>query len=324
MIRLGNCNVSLDRKEKGSDMDFISHAHSDHMSAAKSSRAVLASDETAELIDAAYGIEVSRHEGIGFELLDSGHMLGAKQLYIRDMGWGTSMVYSGDFQMQSSYACPRIRTRHADIAIVDSTYPYPEVVFEPHEAVREDIERRVDWALSRGIVLFTAFRTGKAQELIAIMNGIGIVPIVSRHISEANRVYREHGVMLDYASAYEGDTTDFERLARHNFVGIADTRDMRRLAARLASIHGRKVTTAIASGLTKEFRFDYDMQFPLSSHADFRQTVQYIERVNPEMVMTYGKEKELMALNLAGFGIEAKPFTDIENANLLNIVALNR
>ena len=322
MIRLEDCSVSLDRRERGADIDFISHAHSDHISAARKSRGVLSSDETAELIGAAYGIEVARHGGKGFELLDSGHMLGAKQLYIRDIGGGTSTVYSGDFQMQGSYACPPIAVRHADIAIVDSTYPYPEVAFEDHGAVAEDIVRMVDAALNRGIVLFTAFRTGKAQELIAIMNGSGIVPVVSRRISEANMVYRKHGVMLDYASAYEDDTADFERLVSHNFVGIVDTRNVHQLAARLADVHARKVSTAIASGLTKEFRFNYDMQFPLSSHADFRQAVQYIERVNPEMVMTYGKERELMARNLTSCGIEAKSFTDIENANLVNYLRL--
>ncbi len=324
MIRLHNASISLDRRERGSDIDFISHAHSDHIAAAKSSRNALASDATSELIEAAYKIKLSRTNHANFELLDSGHMLGAKQLYINDIGNGSSLVYTGDFQMRHGYACPKIKSKHADIAIVDSTYPYPDVLFEEHEVVREDMERKLGRALDKGIVLFTAFRMGKAQELIAIMNGMGIKPIVSRRVGEINKVYMKNGIMLDYASAYDDDASDFESLILHNFVGIVEARGINALALRLSGVHGKHVYTAIASGLAKEFKFDTDIQFPLSSHADFRQTVRYIDRVRPELVLTYGKDKNIMAQNLSAFGISAVPFTDEQGASLLNIAALNR
>ena len=91
MIHVNGLKISLDKREQGSDFDFISHAHSDHVSAAKSSKNAIASSETKDLINAAYGIDITLHGGNGFELLDSGHMLGSKQLYINDMGDGRSL-----------------------------------------------------------------------------------------------------------------------------------------------------------------------------------------------------------------------------------------
>jgi putative mRNA 3-end processing factor len=321
MIRLKGCNMSLDRKEQGSDVDFISHAHSDHVAAARRSRCVLSSAETRDLINTAYRMRISWERSEAFELLDSGHMLGAKQLYIGDIGDGRSLVYSGDFQMQRAYACPPIRTRHADIAIVDSTYPHREVEFEDHEAVKEDMQAWVSKALGSGIVLFTAFRMGKAQELIGILNEAGIRPVVSKRIGEINGIYRESGIALDCASAYDGDA---DAAMRHNFVGISEARDVGALAARLEVVHGRKVHTAIATGLIKEFGFSAEGQFPLSSHADFQQTVEYLDRVRPETVLTYGRDRELMARNLTSAGIGAEPFHDIGSVDVLNIPVLNK
>lgn len=320
MINLDGCRISLDRREHGSDIDFISHAHSDHVAAAKSSKEVLSSRETEELLHTAYGIRVNPHMGNGFELLDSGHMLGSKQLYIKDIGDGRSLSYSGDYQMRKSMACNPIRTKHADIAVVDSTYPNRYVTFEDRDAVKERIQEWVLKSLGLGIVLFTAFRMGKAQDIISMFNEVGIKPIVSRKINEINKVYMRNGIPLDYASVYEND--DHESIMSHNFVGIVETRNINTLANKMSSVHGRHVYTAVATGLAKEFNFSYDMQFPLSSHADFQQAVEYIERVNADTVLTYGSRKSLMAQSLSEFGIEAEPFYDI-NANSLNKLIIN-
>ena len=51
MLSLNGINISLDRRESGSDIDFISHAHSDHASAAKASGHILASSQTIQLIE---------------------------------------------------------------------------------------------------------------------------------------------------------------------------------------------------------------------------------------------------------------------------------
>ncbi len=102
-------SISLDRNEKNSSLAFISHAHSDHIAAAKSKMRpkIISSLETCSLMDTAYGINPELYEGSndGISMLDAGHMLGSKQLCI-DAGNGRT-VYTGDYQMQRSMVPPR-------------------------------------------------------------------------------------------------------------------------------------------------------------------------------------------------------------------------
>ncbi len=309
-------SISLDRREQGSNIDFISHAHSDHVSAAKSSSSVLASKETHELMDSAYNISAKPFMAEDLELLDSGHMLGSKQLYIKDSDDGTTIVYSGDFQVQGNSASNKIDVREADIAIIDSTYPYPEIRFNDNDTTKELIQKWVSNMLDRGIVLFSAYKMGKAQELIRIFNEIGIKPVVSKKISAINKVYSRNGIALDYVSIYD-DKEEHAEFLKHKFVGITETRDISTLSRRLSAIHCRDVYTAVATGFSKIFKFNTNAQFALSSHADFYQATRYIDAVSPKHVFTYGPNSAVMAGNLAQFGYRAEPFNNAAINNTL-------
>lgn len=315
-IQFNGYSISLDKKETGANIDFISHAHSDHVSAAKHSANVLASKETNELLDSAYDIKVNSINNHEFELIDSGHMLGSKQLYINDYENGKRIVYSGDFQMQESFAAKRIELKEADIAIVDSTYPYPNVMFNDNNITKELIQKWTSSMLDKGIVLFFAYRMGKTQELIRIFNEINIKPVVGRRISRINRVYMQNQIELEYSSFYENENEHAETL-KHNFVGITDAQHIEDLAKSLSAIHNKKVYTAVATGFSKIFKFNTDAQFGLSSHADFYQTLRYVERVSPKNVLTYGPNKEILAKNLSDFGYKAQPFNNDAMKNIL-------
>lgn len=314
MLCLNGLNISLDRREHGSDIDFISHAHSDHTSAAKASKHVLTSDQTIQLIEQVYSANVENvHESTGIELLESGHMLGSRQLCIEDNELGARFVYTGDFQMQKSKAAKPIEIKDSDYLIMDSTYPDPAMVFEEKGEIEAEMQ---DWAarmLEKGIVLFSVYAMGKAQELIVLLNETGMKPIVSKKISGINKVYEKNGVALEYASAYDGQS-DFDEMVRGDFVGITECRNINGLASALAKVHNRMVFTAVATGFAKIFRFGTDMQFPLSDHADFRQGVEYIDAAGAKMVFTYGHGSEEFAANLRKKGYRSWPFSDYGRA----------
>jgi len=307
-ISFNEYNISLDRREQGSNLDFISHAHTDHITAAKKSQKVLSSVETAELIESAYGISVNRFEPNekGIKLLDSGHMFGSKQLYIEDYENGKSIIYTGDFQMQESDISKPIEIKQADIAIIDSTYSNPKVRFPNRQEIIENIILWVTNKISNGIILFSAYRMGKAQELIKIMNKAGIKPVVTKKISEVNKVYEKNGISLAYSSAYNSDL-ESDGINDHNFVGITEDRNVRMLAEKLGGVYKRRVYTAVATGFAEIFRFNTDVQFPLSDHADFYQILEYISKVQPKKIYTYGKSKEFLAKSLAESGYDALP-----------------
>lgn len=306
MLCINNMNIALDRRESGSDLDFISHAHSDHTSAVKSSQYILASSETMQLLgqeNKAYST-LKVGDNAQFSLLDSGHMLGAKQLCIDNATSGERTVYTGDFKMQESRATKRIEVVSADTVIVDSTYPEPWMRFDDRSEVESCLQDWTKKKLNYGIVLFSAYAMGKSQEIVALLNEIGITPLVSKKVSAASRVYRNCGVNIKYASAYE-ENSDYESIAKDNFVGVTDTRDMKELSGTLSSIHRKQVFTAVATGFAKRFKFDTDAQFALSDHADFKQCTEYIDATAAKKVLTYGSSAEALANNLRNAGYNA-------------------
>ncbi len=308
MLQVNGLNVSLDRKEKDADVDFISHAHSDHISSAKSSKSVLASEETVMLLEAINGITVQRaHLPVGVKLVDAGHILGSKQLTVEDGDKGVKTVYTGDFQLQRSKACNPLQAEDADVLIVDSTYCSPDIRFEERGDVEAAMQAWTESKLQRGIVLFGVYALGKAQEVIAILNERNILPIVSKRISAINKVYEKSGVKLDYTSAYEGNS-EYESLLRGNFAVVVENSMMRTMAAAMGELYNKKVHTAVATGWAAAGQFSTDVQFTLSDHADFSQCTDYINMTGAKKVVTYGSNRLELAHNLVNAGYDAMPF----------------
>lgn len=309
MISSNNLRISLDKKESGSDIDFISHAHADHLAAAKSSKTVLASMQTIQLIEQAQNITITqgRNDYEGFRLIEAGHMLGSRQLCIENESSGKRIIYTGDFQTVRSKTSRPIEVLDADILIMDSTYESPLIRFDDKYEVESKIQ---DWTrrrLEEGIVIFGAYAIGKAQELIAILNDAGMRPVVSRKIGRVSGVYTDNGIPLEYSSA-EDCGSGYEDIIRGNFVGITETRDLQTMKAGLGMAHNKKVFTAVATGFAKIFRFNTDAQFPLSDHADFGQSVDYIEATGAKEIIPYGANAEAFTRNLSQRGYNSMSF----------------
>ncbi|MFI5412959.1 MAG: hypothetical protein ACHQX1_03640, partial [Candidatus Micrarchaeales archaeon] len=231
----------------------------------------------------------------------------SKQIVINDEKKGSKIIYTGDFQMQKSRSCEMIDIEEADTVILDSTYFQPDVTFDDRQEVEDAIQYWADMKLNDGIVLFGTYALGKAQELVSILNEKGILPIVTKKISKINNVYKRNGVRLDYASAYEGND-DYQALLHGNFVGIVENSLLTNMAVTLSELYNKKVYTAVASGFAKMIKFNTDVQFPLSDHADFKQCTDYIDATGAKKVFTYGHNKLELASNLVDKGYDAMPF----------------
>ncbi len=313
--------ISLDRREKGADIDFVSHAHTDHMAAVRSSKSLLASPETLDLISSVHGIStegkaVQAHDGI--RMLDAGHILGSKQLVVDDEASGQRVTYSGDFQMLPQKASSRIEIEDTDVLIIDSTYPDPGKRFPDKGEVEALIQEWTESMLKKGIVLFGAFATGKAQELIKMLNEISVLPVVSKKISMVNKAYSRAGMDLDYCSAYD-DGPEYSALIKGNFVGITDKRPLHELKSMMSSAYGKDVFTAVATGMVGRVAFDAEARFVLSDHADFYQSTEYIDATCAKKVLTYGPNSAEFASNLKKHGYDASSFSEYESVSQTRI-----
>ncbi len=321
MINSNNLRISLDRKESGSDIDFISHAHTDHLAAAKSSKMVLASKQTIQLIERAQNISITGNRPVlekGFRLIEAGHMLGSRQLFIDDETSGKRITYTGDFQMSGSKTSNPIEILETDVLIMDSTYENPRIKFDNKYEIETQIQDWTSKKLKEGIVIFGAYAMGKAQELVSILNDAGITPVVSRKIGRISKVYLDNGIMLEYSSM-DNSNGNYEDLIRENFVGITETRDLQTMRACLRMAHRKNVFTAVATGFAKSFRFNTDAQFPLSDHADFSQSLEYINATRAREIITYGPNSESFSRNLCSEGYNSVPFNNSTFADFSNV-----
>ncbi|MGC8675968.1 MAG: hypothetical protein ACP5T3_00420 [Candidatus Micrarchaeia archaeon] len=312
LLDIGSCTVSIDSREDA-DLHFVSHAHSDHTAGVRNYSVLLASEATKDILEAKgkKGISLAASPS-NVKLLNAGHVLGSKQLFAEDTERGYDVVYTGDYQTDDPLLAEKIETRHADIAIMDSTYPYPNLHFEDKNEVIIAMQHYARMKLEKGSVIFRAYSLGRAQEIIRIYNEIGIVPVVSGEIARISRIYEKYGVHLVF-SEYDGS-----RLPNSNFLGIFTSSDFCKVTKKFASESRRKFT-AVATGWAKLLRFDTDVQFALSDHADFRQAVQYVEATSPKLVLTVGAGAVLLAAKLKGMGYEARPFDNCACAQLANV-----
>ncbi|HUB92657.1 MAG TPA: hypothetical protein VL945_01730 [Candidatus Saccharimonadales bacterium] len=311
VLNVGEYSISLDCGEADANVNFVSHAHSDHTSGLRKGRKVIASQITKELIECRNSkkqIELVDNPK-SMELLNAGHILGSKQLYATSEELGASVIYSGDYQVDLSLVAEPIETKKADILIIDSTYPDKETVFGDRNEIMTSMQHYIKAKLEKGIVLFGAYALGKAQEINKIANDTGVCPVVDKKISEINRIYSNHGVKLDYVSAYK-DELEMESVVNENFLGITTAYRIHEVAKKLSHAYNRRVYTAVATGFAKRFDMGLDVQFPLSDHADFKQALEYIEACGPREIYTRGSREcsETFARNLSNAGYNARVF----------------
>ena len=305
MIQVGETKISLDRREAGADFDFISHAHSDHIAAAKSSNSIISSDQTGQLVECAYGVKANRVDlPSNMRMLEAGHMLGSKQLYIEDKKTGVRVIYTGDFNTAPTKTAKRIEVVGCDQLIIDSTYYGPDFNFGDKAAAEMKMVEWVKGRLEKGPIIFSAYKMGKAQELISIFNEYGISPIVSDKVGHISRIYQYNGVRLSYTSL--ADNAENES----NFVWITENRNFSAFSSVLARLEGTPVYTASASGFAKIWKMGTDMQFVISDHSDFSQCLDYIKATGAKEIFTYGHSSKLFAENLSKEGYKAEPLPE--------------
>ncbi|HQT45511.1 MAG TPA: MBL fold metallo-hydrolase, partial [Candidatus Micrarchaeota archaeon] len=193
MIAQAKSGVKIALDTPGGDYCFISHAHSDHSSAAKSKGAkIIASPETAALL----GYEGDLHAADGLELRNAGHILGSCAALL-DTSDG-KLLYTGDMKTEDS-----ITTKGADIVacdtlVIEGTFANPQVKFEPREEVYGQIASWTEKSLKSGIVVLGGYALGKSQELIKVLNRkCGITPVVPQSVMNFCDVYNRFGAGLE-------------------------------------------------------------------------------------------------------------------------------
>jgi putative mRNA 3-end processing factor len=193
-----------------------------------------------------------------------------------------------------------------DILILESTYGHPNYVFPRLGQICAEM---VNWTLEcvneRKIPVFQVYSTGKAQEVIKILNKYTKIPVVVHPIiAKVNQAYLKNEIKLTYiiSNSKEG----IELINKKNCVFIVPNN--------VKTIPAQKYSTAVATGWALKFNLQrFSRAFPLSGHADFKQLVDHVKQTQPKKVFTIHGFKDSFANYLhTKLGIKAQPIKPLK------------
>jgi Cft2 family RNA processing exonuclease len=137
---------------------------------------------------------------------------------------------------------------------------------------------------------------GKAQEVIALLNGLGYRVGTEPQIRQYCDIYELFGKSL-------GPTVTVEEsgLLGSDVLVVGSTGSLRRWSERLA-----KRRTIFVSGWgvdsNARYKFGVDVVIPLSDHADYYDLIEYVRQAEPkEVLVTHGAPDFAQHLRQLGF-----------------------
>ncbi|MGC8830343.1 MAG: MBL fold metallo-hydrolase RNA specificity domain-containing protein [Verrucomicrobiia bacterium] len=294
-----------------SEIVFVSHAHSDHIS---KHRKVVLSHATSRLMK-----ERSRtkrvEEKLEFfkkrefiygknsyylTLFPAGHILGSAMVLIE--AFGVSILYTGDFKLSGSLTSEKCVPCHADYLIMETTFGMPAYRFPQVDNVARQIIDFCRATLSeKKTPILLCYSLGKSQDVLTIL-GRGNMPVMVH-----NQVYKMTAVYREFGYKFPGIEKLSVRKSKNKVVIIPPqvrnkiTQLYVNKPISLAAITG----WAIDSGA--KYRLGVDAAFPLSNHSDFNELVEFVKIVNPRRVFTIHGFSSEFAVELNRLGYDAEP-----------------
>jgi Cft2 family RNA processing exonuclease len=267
----------------------ISHAHSDHTAGFTNNLFKIVTPETLEIYKAGLkkptrvhtiqlGNEYTLVDGGTLKLQPAGHMLGAAQFIVERNG--TRLVYTGDFNLQSTLTAKGAHPIPCDVLLMEATYGRPDAVFPPREQVYTEIAEWTSRELKKEKTpVFRVYATGKAQEIIRIINTYLTVPVVVEPtIATISEVYQRYGIPLKFFNSLSGEG---QEIMHHGGYVYLSSTNIQRPYSQIR----QPISRAVATGWAKIFPMKkYDKSFILSAHADFQQLVDYVTQTRPRVV----------------------------------------
>lgn len=298
--------VALDpNRSTEADVSFVSHAHMDHLHTPGDGETILASHETSR-IATARGCDIKKHSESmdGFELVDSGHILGSRGLLIDG-----EVFYTGDICVRDRAFLKGAKTPKCHTLILESTYGRPEFVFPSIESVMDDVNRIISELYSKCVpVILMGYPLGKAQVLTSLFRHWQPL-YLHDSVQEMNSVHNDLGVDLGSCTSYS-EAEEKDLLSKKPWIMIAPKTGPRSKFVQEMKERYNAVTmgfTGWALANWNHFFSGLDYSMPLSDHCDFNELISIVKACDPSKVYTFhGYAKEL-ASHLGRLGYDAEP-----------------
>jgi putative mRNA 3-end processing factor len=316
IVSSGGKKISLDpSREISCDLTFVSHAHTDHLYKKKAGKdnfkgKTLVSKATSLIAQArGYTLHDVTDECEGFQLIDTGHIVGSKGLLI-----GDEVYYTADISIRErAFMRPALIPSAANTLVIESTFGRPEYMFPKITEIIHKTNKIISEMYDLGIpVVLMGYPLGKAQLLTDLFSHWDPV-YVHDSVYNMNSIYKELGIPLRNLAKYSiaekkgllSKNKPWVMItplihARSNFVKYIKER----YGAITIGFSGWAVNTGY------KFMMGLDYTLPLSDHCDFSELVDVVKRCNPDKIYTFHGFSADFASSLQKMGFDADSITN--------------
>jgi len=308
-LKLTKADLAIDFRRR-QRTGFISHAHMDHMARHE---LALCTPATGRLYRRRFGTRPVRDlpyrqplewGGLRLTTYPAGHCLGSAMLLAEDDG--VRLLYTGDFKLGESATAERAELPTADILVIESTFGDPRYCHQPRDEAIAELLALVRRTLDDGATpVVEAYELGKSQEVSRILTLAGIGVLQSPSVFAITEVYRQCGVE-------RGDCRPYRDRPQPGMAVVVPPRAQRQGRLRGLSRAVSIAVTGWASNPTTRGRLGVDHAVCLSDHADYRELLSAVERVQPRVVYcTHGPKSFVERLRKVGW--RAFPLEDAKD-----------
>ncbi len=301
---------------------FITHAHSDHTYGFSTSAKKHSTPETVRIYESLWKRQVKNCHTLNIgdkihvddtevRVLNAGHMLGSCQFEVVTADF--TAIYTGDINYVDTLTTIAAQAKSCDYLVIEATYGHPSYVFPKRTTIYADIIRWTMTEIENGkIPTFQVYSSGKPQDLVRLFNVYTKVPVVcSPGIARANSVHNENGVPLDYLDSSTPEGKHALKVGGCVYL-TTGSEEMPRNASR-----------AVATGWALRLAFRHYAAFPLSSHADYGQLMQFVSSVNPKKVYVFTGYTDILPTEIERkLSIKASPLQVVAQTKLLDFKEL--
>ena len=307
IVRTDKTTISLDpTRYIPSDLAFVSHAHTDHLSKTyKSSiNRVLTSQETMD-IALARGFSIGKiHQDSTVQLLNTGHILGSRGLLVNN-----ELYYTGDISIRkrafmSAEPVPNVKT-----LIIESTFGRPHYIFPALSEIIHKANEIISQMYHHGVpVLLMGYPLGKAQ-LLAYLFQHWEPFYTHDSVASMNLIYRKYGVPLKETLVFS-EANEKGLLAKTKpWVMVCPVMHSGSTFVKFMRQKYDAVTVGFSGwALDQRYRaaMGFDYTFPLSDHCDYSELLKVVKLSGAEKIYTFHGFAAEFANSLEKLGFKAE------------------
>ena len=307
LVTRNGAKINLDPKRGvQNEINFVSHAHLDHLHNQRGQSVLIASKQTSEIAKLrGYVIENYVENYENFTMIDAGHILGAKGLLVDDL------FYTGDISIRDRGFMKGAKVPKCKTLITECTFGMPEYVFPSIPDTVKRVNEIISELYGRGKpVILLGYELGKAQILSYLFSHWQ--PYYHDSVKKVNDLYLSFGIPLNESIGHT-EAESMGLLEKKPWLMIAPNLSGRNVFIKHMKSKYDAITIGF-SGWAQSSRFSFarghDYSIPLSDHCDYDELINMIEQCNPEKIYTVHGFVDEFASDLAKRGYNAQPLRE--------------